>query len=313
MRKRIQGEFCFIVICMSFLYMNNMFAQEYDSVDKIDSLLQKVLYYDQKVREDYNHTPTKELSQKMERQDSINQAIVFPIIDSIIQNKINGLSDTSWRACFMVLQHAPFRIQLKYLDFVTEYFKKGYILNYEYMIFVDRIFASQRKTQPFGSQSARFLNGKCVFLPMWPKVKRDSLLLTIGINPASVQRKNGVFTFVTKVDEKKLSMFSSFQSQPPSVPDTIKENEEELVLDDDERGILLMVKSNPSFPVFCGVKVYIGGCCKGKTDEFGFSMFKVRKEDDIHTIDLVYPDGQIRKYSLKNFVEGQDYIIEGIE
>lgn len=313
MRKRIQGEFCFIVICMSFLYMNNMFAQEYGSVEKIDSLLQKVLYYDQKVREDYNHTHTAEFLRKMECRDSINQAIVLPIIDAIVQKKLEGLPDRSWRACFMVLQHAPFRIQLQYLDFVTEYFKKGYILNYEYMIFVDRIYASERKAQPFGSQSVRFLNGKRVFLPMWPKVKRDSLLLTIGINPASVQRKNGVFTFVEEVDEKKLSMFSSFQSQPPSVPDTIKENEEELVLDDDERGILLMIKSNSSFPVFCGVKVNIDGCCKGKTDEFGFSMFKVRKEDAIHSIDLVYPDGQIRKYTLKNFVEGQDYIIEGIE
>lgn len=313
MQKKILSNMCFMVVCLSFLCINNMFAQKYSSIEEIDSLLQNILYYDQKVREDYNHVHTEELLSKMEHRDSINQAIVLPIIDSIIQKKIKGLSDNSWRACFMVLQHAPFQVQLKYLDFVTEYFRKGYILNYEYMIFVDRIYATQRKAQPFGSQSVRFSNGKRVFLPMWPKMKRDSLLLSIGINPGSVQRKNGIFTFTEEIDKKDLSMFSSFHSQPSIPSDTIKNDNEELELYDDERGIILIVKPNSFFPVFSDVKICVDGCYKGKTDEYGFVMFKVRKQVAIDLIDLVYPNGQIRKYNLKNFVEEQDYIIEGVE
>ena len=114
-------------------------AQEQRNAATIDSLLKVVLHNDQKVRHNYNqsHDPKEKEAylRQWDRTDSINQSIVLPIVDSIINGRLEGLSDNSWRACFMVLQHADSPTQLKYLPFVTEYYRKGHILNYEYLIY----------------------------------------------------------------------------------------------------------------------------------------------------------------------------------
>ena len=85
-------------------------AQEQRNAATIDSLLQVVLHNDQKVRHDYNqsHDPKEKevYLRQWDRTDSINQSIILPIVDSIINGRLEGLPDSSWRACFMVLQHA---------------------------------------------------------------------------------------------------------------------------------------------------------------------------------------------------------------
>lgn len=246
-----------------------------------------------------------------DRTDSINQSIVLPIVDSIINGRLEGLSDSSWRACFMVLQHADSQTQLKYLPFVTEYYRKGHILNYEYLIYVDRIHANQRKAQPFGSQSAEFPNGKHIFLPMLPKAKRDSLLQTLGIAPKSVQIRNGKFTFTSTITDASLSALSAFQSQPTDTC-TTRQEVSWLELEDNERGFILMVKSNPSRPETGNIKIYANRQYRGTTDKDGLLMFKTDKKEDIQSLRLVSSDGKEWAHTLKPFSQEQDYIIEGI-
>ena len=246
-----------------------------------------------------------------DRTDSINQSIVLPIVDSIINGRLEGLSDSSWRACFMVLQHADSQTQFKYLPFVTEYYRKGHILNYEYLIYVDRIHANQRKAQPFGSQSAEFPNGKRIFLPMLPKAKRDSLLQTLGIAPESVQIRNGKFTFTSTITDASLSALSAFQSQPTDTC-TTRQEVSWLELEDNERGFILMVKSNPSRPETGNTKIYANRQYRGTTDKDGLLMFKTDKKEDIQSLRLVSSDGKKWTHTLKPFSQEQDYIIEGI-
>lgn len=290
-------------------------AQEQRNAATIDSLLKVVLHNDQKVRHNYNqsHDPKEKEAylRQWDRTDSINQSIVLPIVDSIINGRLEGLSDNSWRACFMVLQHADSPTQLKYLPFVTEYYRKGHILNYEYLIYVDRIHANQRKAQPFGSQSAEFPNGKRIFLPMLPKAQRDSLLQTLGIAPENVQIRNGEFTFTSTITDASLSALSAFQSQPTDTC-TTRQEVSWLELEDNERGFILMVKTSPSHPETGNIKIYANRQYRGTTDKDGLLMFKADKKEDIRTLRLISSDGKEWTHTLKPFSQEQDYIIEGI-
>ena len=290
-------------------------AQEQRNAATIDSLLKVVLHNDQKVRHNYNqsHDPKEKEAylRQWDRTDSINQSIVLPIVDSIINGRLEGLSDNSWRACFMVLQHADSPTQLKYLPFVTEYYRKGHILNYEYLIYVDRIHANQRKAQPFGSQSAEFTNGKRIFLPMLPKAQRDSLLQTLGIAPENVQIRNGEFTFTSTITDASLSALSAFQSQPTDTC-TTQQEVSWLELKDNEKGFILMVKTSPSHPETGNIKIYANRQYRGTTDKDGLLMFKANKKENIRTLRLVSSDGKEWTHTLKPFSQEQDYIIEGI-
>ena len=290
-------------------------AQEQRNAATIDSLLKVVLHNDQKVRHNYNqsHDPKEKEAylRQWDRTASINQSIVLPIVDSIINGRLEGLSDNSWRACFMVLQHADSPTQLKYLPFVTEYYRKGHILNYEYLIYVDRIHANQRKAQPFGSQSAEFTNGKRIFLPMLPKAKRDSLLQTLGIAPENVQIRNGEFTFTSTITDASLSALSAFQSQPTDTC-TTQQEVSWLELEDNEKGFILMVKTSPSHPETGNIKIYANRQYRGTTDKDGLLMFKANKKENIRTLRLVSSDGKEWTHTLKPFSQEQDYIIEGI-
>lgn len=290
-------------------------AQEQRNAATIDSLLKVVLHNDQKVRHNYNqsHDPKEKEAylRQWDRTDSINQSIVLPIVDSIINGRLEGLSDNSWRACFMVLQHVDSPTQLKYLPFVTEYYRKGHILNYEYLIYVDRIHANQRKAQPFGSQSAEFTNGKRIFLPMLPKAKRDSLLQTLGIAPENVQIRNGEFTFTSTITDASLSALSAFQSQPTDTC-TTQQEVSWLELEDNEKGFILMVKTSPSHPETGNIKIYANRQYRGTTDKDGLLMFKANKKENIRTLRLVSSDGKEWTHTLKPFSQEQDYIIEGI-
>lgn len=290
-------------------------AQGQRDAATIDSLLKVVLHNDQKVRHNYNqsHDPKEKEAylRQWDRTDSINQSIVLPIVDSIINGRLEGLSDNSWRACFMVLQHADSPTQLKYLPFVTEYYRKGHILNYEYLIYVDRIHANQRKAQPFGSQSAEFPNGKRIFLPMLPKAQRDSLLQTLGIAPENVQIRNGEFTFTSTITDASLSALSAFQSQPTDTC-TTRQEVSWLELENNEKGFILMVKASPSHPETGNIKIYANRQYRGTTDKDGLLMFKADKKEDIRTLRLVSSDGKEWTHTLKPFSQEQDYIIEGI-
>lgn len=290
-------------------------AQEQRPAATIDSLLQVVLHNDQKVRHDYNqsHDPKEKEAylHQWDRTDSINQSIVLPIVDSIINGQLEGLSDSSWRACFMVLQHADSQTQFKYLPFVTEYYRKGHILNYEYLIYVDRIHANQRKAQPFGSQSAEFPNGKRIFLPMLPKAKRDSLLQTLGIAPESAQIRNGKFTFTSTITDASLSVLSAFPSQPADTC-TTRQEVSWLELENNEKGFILMVKTSPSRPQTGNIKIYANRQYRGTTDKDGLLMFKADKKEDIRSLRLISSDGKEWTHTLKPFSQEQDYIIEGI-
>ena len=295
------------------------------STDSINSMLKEVLYWDQKVRADYDKnqdkSKEKELLNQWTLRDSLNQSLTFPVIDSIIAGNVKDLSYDSWRTCFFVLQHAPNREQVKYIDFVYEYFKKGYIQNYEYMIFCDRINVQQNRAQPFGSQVAKLPYGYYVVFPFESKKKRENNFTKIGVNINDVKVENGTLHMTTsiKCESFPSSMLvqntdsdvnkSSATLLKPTIPQYGP-----LELESDEFGIMMLVKQDKAGfdGVTSGIEIVANKKKQGYTNKDGVLLFKVKKNRIPKKINVIYPGGKKQETNLKPIVVGQDYVIQGI-
>lgn len=298
-------------------------AQHESLTDSIDVLLREVLQRDQQVRNDYNRCVSendrKEKLEAWEKGDSLNLSIVLPIIDSIMEGRLTDLSSDSWRSCFLVLQHAPSDVQMDYRDFVVEYYKKGYIMAYEYMIFIDRLLVGENRMQIFGSQIVVFPGGKRLQFPLCEKSVRDSAIVSLGYSPSSVRMKDGSFSVTLSEQEaKKVPTASSVLPTDRTFTDAGRESESSvlpgsLVLAKDEFGIILCMKEKAAHNPKKGIEVLAGNKVKGITDENGFVQFVVKKGERPSFLQLRHPDGKVSTLSLQDIGPEQDYTIKAIE
>ncbi len=98
--------------------------------------------------------------------DSINMAVVPPIIDLIIKQQLFDLDASAYHACWTIIQHAPDSIQSKYDGFIKQLVLKRLISYESYMAYIDRINVRQSKAQIYGWQFKRFSNGLIVQFPV---------------------------------------------------------------------------------------------------------------------------------------------------
>jgi hypothetical protein len=103
---------------------------------------------------------------QQKKADSINMAVVPPIIDLIIKRQLFDLDANTYRNCWTIIQHAPDSIQLKYDGFIKQLVLKRLISNESYMAYVDRTNVRQSKAQIYGWQFKRFSNGLIVQFPI---------------------------------------------------------------------------------------------------------------------------------------------------
>ncbi|RAJ77358.1 hypothetical protein CLV59_107125 [Chitinophaga dinghuensis] len=181
-----------ILFLFSFLAMASN-AQQLSSRDRkmLTAELEKAFDLDQQVRKEFNKcitdhggaNPCTELRQQLERQDSINQQVVFPILDKYGWIPVRLISKKANSAFFYVIQHAQVEPQIKYAHLVDTAFKRKEISPVEYAYFVDRLRSKQGKAQLYGTQTVTDNLGNTYPYPIENWTVADSLRKLIGAEP----------------------------------------------------------------------------------------------------------------------------------
>ncbi|MDR1054361.1 MAG: hypothetical protein LBL90_00675 [Prevotellaceae bacterium] len=265
----------------------------------MEDTLQNILLCDQELRRRYNACNNEQeeslLLAKRIEQDSIHQTIIFPIIDKMLTGEIKELSNNGWRTCFLVLQHASLDAQLKYIDFITGGLKSGHIYNYEYLVFIDRVYTGLNKAQLFGSQVLALPNECYLVLPVCPKAQRDSAFFSIGMDPSLFIVINGSMRYGKPANEYELpeqdNQYNAIEIMP---------GEFAII------GLILSDKVKKKGVQ--GVDVKIDDHIMATTDKNGFFAFKVMKNNIPDSLALYYAHTN-RIYHLDAAKKKGDFVI----
>ena len=127
-------------------------------------------------------------STEMELADSLNQAIVFGILDK--EGWPSHLSDKANQAIWIVIDHSDLACRSKYLALVKEKAEQGILDKTSYAILNDRVLMEEGKHQIYGTQikmTATIVDDKITMqLCLWPvenPENLDSLRSTVGLSP----------------------------------------------------------------------------------------------------------------------------------
>lgn len=157
-----------LCLLLSFQCFSQEIPQDYQSV------LRRAQYRDQHPRKSLDSLlKTGELNgenyipyiQEQERNDSINQDLVLPIIDGILNNTIK-LDEESYKICWLILQHSDSAIHNKYYPFVEQLYSESVISPFEYCAYVDRMCIYKKHYQIYGTQMYRSGGGTYVPFPV---------------------------------------------------------------------------------------------------------------------------------------------------
>ena len=164
------------------------------SCNQYNRILEEVYNNDQVAREWTNKMSSLsadeivKYSTEMERVDSLNQAIVFGILDK--EGWPSHLSDKANRAIWIVIDHSDLAYRSKYLGLVKEKADEGVLDKTDYAILNDRVLMEEGKPQIYGTQIkmvATIVDDEIAMqLCLWPvenPAALDSLRSTVGLSP----------------------------------------------------------------------------------------------------------------------------------
>ncbi len=164
------------------------------SCNQYNRILEEVYNNDQAVREwtkemsSLTADQIVEYSTEMERVDSLNQAIVFGILDK--EGWPSHLSYKANRAIWIVIDHSDLANRSKYLELVKEKAEEGVLDKTDYAILNDRVLMEEGKPQVYGTQikmAAMIVDNEVAMqLCLWPvdnPAALDSLRSTVGLSP----------------------------------------------------------------------------------------------------------------------------------
>jgi hypothetical protein len=150
-------------------------GQSKPALDSLRSVLEGVYKNDQEARVVLDSLERKyafgapELEaqwRRIAKQDSVNQQIVTAVIDTYGWLSATETSANSNAALFLVIQHAPLSVQLKYLPVLETAVKNGKARPADYALLVDRTNMHQGKYQVYGSQVINDGKGNRSFYPI---------------------------------------------------------------------------------------------------------------------------------------------------
>ena len=125
---------------------------------------------------------------EMERVDSLNQAIVFEILDK--DGWPSNLSNKANQAIWIVIDHSDLAFQRKYLYLVKEKAEECILDKADYAILNDRVLMGEGKPQIYGTQikmNATIVDDEIAMqFFLWPvenPIVLDSLRNTMGLSP----------------------------------------------------------------------------------------------------------------------------------
>ena len=129
-----------------------------------------------------------EYTAEMERVDSLNQTMVFGILDN--DGWPSNLSDKANRAIWIVIDHSDLTSRSKYLSFVRAKADEGILDKSDYAMLNDRVLMEEGKPQVYGTQikMAATFDGEdmAMQLYLWPVENPDALdclRRSVGLSP----------------------------------------------------------------------------------------------------------------------------------
>ena len=129
-----------------------------------------------------------EYTAEMERVDSLNQTMVFGILDN--DGWPSNLSDKANRAIWIVIDHSDLTSRSKYVSFVRAKADEGILDKSDYAMLNDRVLMEEGKPQVYGTQikMAATFDGEdmAMQLYLWPVENPDaldSLRRSVGLSP----------------------------------------------------------------------------------------------------------------------------------
>ena len=132
---------------------------------------------------------------EMERVDSLNQAIVFEILDK--DGWPSNLSNKANQAIWIVIDHSDLAFQRKYLYLVKEKAEECILEKADYAILNDRVLMGEGKPQIYGTQikmNATIVDDEITMqFFLWPvenPIVLDSLRNTMGLSPIKEYLQN---------------------------------------------------------------------------------------------------------------------------
>ncbi len=132
---------------------------------------------------------------EMERVDSLNQAIVFEILDK--DGWPSNLSNKANQAIWIVIDHSNLAFQRKYLYLVKEKAEECILEKADYAILNDRVLMGEGKPQIYGTQikmNATIVDDEITMqFFLWPvenPIVLDSLRNTMGLSPIKEYLQN---------------------------------------------------------------------------------------------------------------------------
>ncbi len=171
----------YVIFCISFFVLNMSLSAQ--SIQKIDSLLLGAYESDQKIRTESmtlmsklhsagaNDVPVSVMDSLMLLQgqtqaiDKENQILVASILKKGLPE---GLSSQSYKAIWLIVDHADLKFQKKYLPIMEEAVRNELISAGDYAVLTDRIRMREGKPQKYGTQSYTVtVDGRQVIY-IWP-------------------------------------------------------------------------------------------------------------------------------------------------
>ena len=190
-------------------------AQNENALKNVNTILEKAFDDDQNTRDsiiilqtrnDINTAEYRNLSIEMNKYDSINQLIVFPILDKYGWLGQPKVSEKACRSYFYIIQHAQIDKQLKYYQQVMQAYRAKYISSSEYAMFVDRVNVRQNKFQKYATQTELDQLGNETLYPVIDINRLDYRLSKMGLEPIYGELSN-LYSILNVCKDDKVLIF----------------------------------------------------------------------------------------------------------
>lgn len=140
----------------------------------------------------FNSVQVKKQWRLIKKNDSTNLLKLLPILDKYGWLSESKTSTKANSALFLVVQHAPLDLQLKYINVLKQAVEKGNAKASDYAYLLDRVNMRQGKLQIYGSQISINANGIPYLYPIKDEPNVNERRKSIGLPPLEeVSLKSG--------------------------------------------------------------------------------------------------------------------------
>jgi len=134
---------------------------------------------------DPNSPEGKQLVQAMKTADSINLSKVTALLDKYGWLGPDVVGQKGATTLFLVIQHAPLEVQLRYLPLMQEAVKNRKAAGANLALLEDRVNLGTGKRQVYGTQVGPGVDGTYVVLPLEDPERVDERRQSVGLGPIS--------------------------------------------------------------------------------------------------------------------------------